>query len=427
MAAGEGGAPPRSSDPANQPPSDDDYYDYYATVAARSMLNVARTELRDVMGVDREAVRVAMGGKLCFRSKVPEPRGALTSLRAVERVGCLLLLRETTGKPRGETPQSLEDLRALVVGSDFKKASRLLGLLGRSSAAIKFRVTCKRSGRVLQQHSTSEIAASQGKALEATLEGLGWRASLREPDLTITVQLSDAGVLVGFDLAKQVDFSEGNISIKGLDPVVSWGVIRATNIQAGETLLDPMCGKGILLMEAFRICSGVKLVGYDVDQSMVEAATKNTGVLDGEVQIGKVDATRMPLEDQSVDVIACDLPFGFHFGSVSENKELYPRFFREMERVLKRETGRAALLTNYENHGTMLKCLEEASWLRVLAERQLLLGRQKCRIYLLCAEGGSFNVEEAKKQLFGIEEKRKGKERWSKRRRLERKGLQLLV
>ena len=55
-----------------------------------------------------------------------------------------------------------------------------------------------------------------------------------------------------------------------------------------------------------------------------------------------------------------------------------------------------------------------------------MLGRQKCFIYLVAGAGASGANEVLKPGVFEWEERR-GKERWSKRRRLSSKGLKLVV
>ena len=61
---------------------------------------------------------------------------------------------------------------------------------------------------------------------------------------------------------------------------------------------------------------------------------------------------RMPLPRNSVDVLVCDMPFGKMFGSVEDNKVLYPRMLGEAAKVVK-PGGRAVLLTSDDNADLM--------------------------------------------------------------------------
>lgn len=409
----EGGAT-TSSDPME--------FDLYATIAAKSMLRAAREELRAVLGVDKAIV--AMGqGKLVFRCPISSLRALgddLGQIKALERVGYLMMYRETTESSPHGSPESLDDLaRLLAEECDWRKAAKLLG----GGRKLQFRV--KRSGGVLRGHSTSEIARSL--ALGGVVdERAGWSVSVRG-DLTVTVELSDVGVLVGVLIAKQADFNEGNVEVKGLDPVVAWGLVRAADPKEGEVLLDLCVGRGLVLAEAHRLCGGLRSVlGLDLDEAMVESASTNTAGLH-RAQIMRADATMVPLRSGSVDLIVSDLPFGYKMGgSVEDNAGLYTKIFAEMERLLSRDTGRAVLLTNHDNHPNMASCLERAAWLKLVTRRHVLLGRQKCFIYLVAGAGASGANEVLKPGVFEWEERR-GKERWSKRRRLSRKGLKLVV
>ncbi|KAJ8301080.1 hypothetical protein KUTeg_020067, partial [Tegillarca granosa] len=58
------------------------------------------------------------------------------------------------------------------------------------------------------------------------------------------------------------------------------------------------------------------------------------------------DVCNLPFKDESVDVIATDLPFGVRMGSKKNNIQLYPGALQEMARVCRLKTGRACLITS---------------------------------------------------------------------------------
>lgn len=67
------------------------------------------------------------------------------------------------------------------------------------------------------------------------------------------------------------------------------------------------------------------------------------------VSVVRWDATSLPLRDATVDVVLTDMPFGHRHGSHLSNQKTYPRFLRELWRVLVPETGRALLITMARN------------------------------------------------------------------------------
>ena len=67
------------------------------------------------------------------------------------------------------------------------------------------------------------------------------------------------------------------------------------------------------------------------------------------IDVAYWDATRLPLRDQSVDIVISDLPFGKRLGNKIDNRSLYFNALRELARVTKIKTGRAVLLTHDRN------------------------------------------------------------------------------
>jgi len=76
-------------------------------------------------------------------------------------------------------------------------------------------------------------------------------------------------------------------------------------IHAGETVLDIGCGAGMdLLLAAGRVGPGGKAIGVDMTESMANRARSSAtamGYAHVEVRLG--DATALPIDDASVDVI----------------------------------------------------------------------------------------------------------------------------
>lgn len=76
-------------------------------------------------------------------------------------------------------------------------------------------------------------------------------------------------------------------------------------IRAGETVLDIGPGAGMdLLLAARRVGPGGRAIGVDMTDAMIaraRAAARDAGL--AQVEIRKGDATALPLEDASVDVV----------------------------------------------------------------------------------------------------------------------------
>jgi 23S rRNA G2445 N2-methylase RlmL len=137
-----------------------------------------------------------------------------------------------------------------------------------------------------------------------------------------------------------------------LRPTVAAAMVRLANLKPGAIVLDPMCGAGTLLAEALLFAKShrgpggepwpVTVLGGDLDAAHARAAAANLCRL-GEVRPTTWDARQLPIEDESVDRILCNPPFGKQLASPEEIGPLYRQAVREMDRVL-RSDGRAVLI-----------------------------------------------------------------------------------
>ena len=100
-------------------------------------------------------------------------------------------------------------------------------------------------------------------------------------------------------------------------------------LRPGETVLDIGCGAGMdLLLAGRKVGSQGKAIGVDMTDAMMDCARKsaaNAGLQNVEVRKG--DATRLPVEDASVDVVISNGVLNL----VPEKEEA----FQEIVRVLR--------------------------------------------------------------------------------------------
>merc|ERR1712070_1094857 len=100
------------------------------------------------------------------------------------------------------------------------------------------------------------------------------------------------------------------------------------------TLLDPMCGTGMLLTESPR---GAYVIGVDSNPDMLQRAAAHFESLGRQRwDLLLADASKLPLPDDVADVAVCDFPFGRQFGCVERNKVLYPAVLSELRRLVRR-------------------------------------------------------------------------------------------
>jgi arsenite methyltransferase len=104
---------------------------------------------------------------------------------------------------------------------------------------------------------------------------------------------------------------------------------RIGPIQTGETVLDIGCGAGMdLLLAGRRVGPSGRAIGVDMTDAMVQRAQSSARAVGlKQVEVRKSDATSLPLDDASVDVVISN-------GVINLVPEKQ-RAFDEIQRVLK--------------------------------------------------------------------------------------------
>jgi tRNA (guanine10-N2)-dimethyltransferase len=120
-------------------------------------------------------------------------------------------------------------------------------------------------------------------------------------------------------------------------------LINLSLARAGDTLLDPFCGTGGILIEAELL--GMRAEGSDFDPMMIDGSRQNVTSSD----LLLADATCLPFANQSLDAVVTDFPYG---QSVCIKKtdtmaNLYADSLDEIHRVLK--SGHRAVVVTHQD------------------------------------------------------------------------------
>jgi len=92
-----------------------------------------------------------------------------------------------------------------------------------------------------------------------------------------------------------------------MQPILARCMVNLSRPKSGDTLLDPFCGSGSLLLEASLI--GCRVIGVDAKRRMIEGCLRNLlhyGVKEFSLLVG--DARKLPLFE--TDCISTDPPYG---------------------------------------------------------------------------------------------------------------------
>ncbi|WP_350279053.1 methyltransferase domain-containing protein [Kribbella sp. HUAS MG21] len=161
-------------------------------------------------------------------------------------------------------------------------------------------------------------------------------------------------------------------------------LVRLAKIRPHQTVLDPFCGTGTILLAARRREPTVRLLGADHDPHALALAGYNTKPWVPNVV--RAEAGSLPVADGSVDRVVANLPFGKQVGSHRSNRGLYPGVLREIDRVLA-PAGRVVLLT--EDKRLLRRVVERQRGLKVVRERLLRYGGASPTAYVLTRLGRS--------------------------------------
>ncbi|MEA1909234.1 MAG: methyltransferase domain-containing protein [Euryarchaeota archaeon] len=185
----------------------------------------------------------------------------------------------------------------------------------------------------------------------------GSRVDLKDPDHSFRLIITNRSCIFGEVLAsvdrkqfwerkphKKPFFYPGTIL-----PEVSRALVNLCEIRSNDLVLDPFCGTGGILVEASMI--GARVIGIDVQESMLPGAEMNLEDCDSEYHVLCGDACNLPIADQSVDAVVTDPPYGRSAVVMAESVEsLYRGALLEIYRVLKRG-GHAVVISDFELSG----------------------------------------------------------------------------
>jgi tRNA (guanine10-N2)-dimethyltransferase len=160
-----------------------------------------------------------------------------------------------------------------------------------------------------------------------------------------------------------------------LHPKYARALVNLTQVPSGGRLLDPFCGTGAIVAEASLI--GLKAVGSDLSNKMVEGARRNLAHLKARAELRVSDVGDILGKIGQVEGIATDPPYG---RSTSTNGEkilaLYGRAFNAFEDVLERRSRVAIVVPD-------LELLEGVKGFRLLETHNLWVHRSLTRRFCL--------------------------------------------
>lgn len=176
------------------------------------------------------------------------------------------------------------------------------------------------------------------------------KVSFKNPKTEIDFVFEGKKVFCGIRLDKNNEKFEERKAHKrpgfspiSLHPKLARALVNMTSIKKGETLLDPFCGTGGILLEAGLM--GIKCIGSDIAEDMLEKAKINMNSFKiKNYKLIKADARKMKIK---CNAIATDPPYGKASSLHKQNiKKLYSGFLANAYRILNKKTRLAIIFPN---------------------------------------------------------------------------------
>ena len=168
---------------------------------------------------------------------------------------------------------------------------------------------------------------------QARLRGVNTTVSVSRPNVVILLTLVGDGQILSVLLRKHKR-SAYTRKARGkpfrhpvaIDPVIARVMVNLAGVLAGESVLDPFCGTGSILVEAGIV--GARIFGVDYDPNMIRGARENLTKLQPRTPLlVRGNALRSPaVFNGSFDHIVTDPPYGRSSPMMMDAGTLLSRF-----------------------------------------------------------------------------------------------------
>lgn len=194
------------------------------------------------------------------------------------------------------------------------------------------------------RHATSFAVRSKSETLEKKfgemLFNKGLKVNLKNPEVEVNLFKVDGGYMAGLDIPLKRDFNSRRAQYRpffsptSMHPKLARTMVNLARVSAGETVLDPFCGTGGILIEAGLM--GVKPVGWDISEKMVGGCRQNLSYFRLKGDIAEQNALEYKGR-LKVDAIVTDPPYGrASYTSDKEVDRLYTNFISKSHKLVKK-------------------------------------------------------------------------------------------
>ena len=200
--------------------------------------------------------------------------------------------------------------RATFVRTAGKIASTFSDLFSEADLSLMHKpdtFACRAINLSSKKLDLSEIEKTAGAAVKQTC---GAKVSLSNPSLAVYLIFTDSQSYLGYTTrtAKPVRPKKIIKSSSELHWKLSRAMVNLSGLNECETLCDPFCGSGTILLEAESM--GIRSIGIDFDREMCDIAKKNLASNGFDSKIINQGYEHLQKIKDEIDGIVTDLPYG---------------------------------------------------------------------------------------------------------------------
>ena len=203
-------------------------------------------------------------------------------------------------------------------------------------------IRCKNRSNTIDSRSIVQILAD--------IYSKGRKVTLENPDIEVRGLITNSTTYVGLKLSEinRSQFENRKAQHRpffspiSLHPKLARVMVNLSSIKKGETLLDPFCGTGGILIEAGLI--GARVIGSDIEDKMIDGCKNNLGFYGiKNYKLLHSDIGKINRHVVKIDAVVTDFPYGKATTTKGEDiRKLYKRAFENISCVLK-DNGRAVI------------------------------------------------------------------------------------
>ncbi|WP_235926294.1 methyltransferase domain-containing protein [Actinokineospora pegani] len=277
-----------------------------------------------------------------FTAARPDPR--LLDLRTVDDLFLLARVLEDVGHTKAELGKFTEAARSLDLDALLRRRLGCGGPPGATGVDVAASFLGKRNYNRYDVEDAigPEIATAIGLPYHSRRGGqappprtLSFRVTIEGDRATLALRIGDQ------PLHRR---SYKQTSTPGtLHPPLAAAMALLAGITPTDTVLDPCCGTGTIIIEIAALTPDARLLGADHDPRPLSAATANAALTATTATWVRSDAARLPLGLGTVDRVVSNPPWDRQVPAQAALAARPDRLFREIRRVLA-GTGPVVLL-----------------------------------------------------------------------------------